>query len=366
MDELIKPQVDQIELKPEYITRFVDYIDRSHKTTLTYLSNLKQFAAWMTYSGITQPTREHILLYRQYLSEEHDAISLTPTGWAYRFDDQGNRLRIRCSANTVAQYLRSVRQFFAWTASEGLYPNVAANVHSPKIETGIHRKEALSPSDVLVIEKSIKARAADKVYNAEFCEKDTTGRIERAAEQGRRNYAMFLLAVNAGLRTIEMQRARIRDLEAKAGRYYIYIWGKGHSEADERKPIASEVYEALQDYISHRTDHPTRNSPLFAATGSRAGGQALQARTISSILKGELKAAGYDSERITTHSLRHTAGTNLMRLSGNLYEVQKYMRHKNPATTEIYLHCEGDDKNAELAQQLYDLYHSKTICANDK
>ena len=71
-----------------------------------------------------------------------------------------------------------------------------------------------------------------------------------------------------------------------------------------------------------------------------------------------MQAAGYDSERITAHSLRHTAGTAVMELTGDLYLTQKYMRHSNPATTEIYLHNQTETREAEIAQRLYALYHS--------
>ncbi len=51
-----------------------------------------------------------------------------------------------------------------------------------------------------------------------------------------------------------------------------------------------------------------------------------------------MQAAGFDSERLTAHSLRHTAGQNVMELTGNnIYDTQMYMRHSSPKTTEIYL-----------------------------
>ena len=75
-------------------------------------------------------------------------------------------------------------------------------------------------------------------------------------------------------------------------------------------------------------------------------------------MKRALQAAGYDSERITAHSLRHTAGTSVMMLSGDLYITQQYMRHSNPATTEIYLHNQTEAQESEIAQKLYKLYHS--------
>ena len=46
-----------------------------------------------------------------------------------------------------------------------------------------------------------------------------------------------------------------------------------------------------------------------------------------------------------------------MEMTGNIYTAQTYMRHSNPATTEIYLHNETEQQEAQTAQQLYNLYH---------
>jgi hypothetical protein len=74
------------------------------------------------------------------------------------------------------------------------------------------------------------------------------------------------------------------------------------------------------------------------------------------MLKRAMQAAGFDSERLTAHSLRHTAGTNAMQLTGDIYVTQKYMRHSNPQTTEIYLHIDTEKKEADIAQRLYNAY----------
>ncbi len=349
-----------------YIDQFLAFIDRGAKTTQTYLTNLKQFAAWMKYQGVVQPVRDDVISFRDYLAAEHDAIKLdacSASGWTYRTDNSGNHIRITCRPNTIAQYLRSVCQFFKWTASSGLYPNIAENIHAPKIRHDAHKKEALSASDVLTIEQSITAGAAKKAEQAAGAMKDTTGRLERATEQGKRLYAMYLLAVTAGLRTIELERANIKDLEVRNGVAVLYIWGKGHSEADQRKPLAPEVYAAIKDYLQSRSDRPTASSPLFVSTGNRSKGKRIAARTISTMLKEAMKAAGYDSERITAHSLRHTAGTAVMELSGDLYATQKYMRHTSPATTEIYLHNDTERQETEIAARVYNYYHNPAAMA---
>lgn len=324
------------QLQGSLFEEFVTYIDRGEKTTRTYLTNLRQFMKWLQATGTTNPTRADVMAYRDYLTQTR-------------------------KPNTVKQYLQSVRQFFSWTAANGYYPNIAANIHAPKIRQDAHKKDALTADDVLTIENSIAAHAAAKAAEAAAKDKDTAGRIDRATEQGKRLFAMYLLAVTAGLRTIEISRANIKDLEQRNGTACIYIYGKGRAEADQKKPIAPQVYNALQDYISSRKDHPTENSPLFVATGNRSGGRRLAPTTISTMLKRAMQQAGYNSEKLTAHSLRHTAGNAVMELTGdNLFITQQYMRHANPATTEIYLHRNTEKQEAEIAQQLYNKYHGRT------
>ena len=339
---------------------YLAFIDRSEKTTSTYAKNLRQFCAWLHYSGIEAPAREDIIAYRDYLITEHEAIIYDPiTGWKYKADPAGNPQRSSCKPNTAAQYLRTVRAFFTWTAQAGLYPNIAAGIHAPKIRNDTHRKEALSPADVLRIERSIEATAAAKAAAAAQADKDPSGKIKRTTAQGKRLKAIYLLAVNCGLRTIEISRANIKDIETRCGQAYIYIWGKGHSEPDARKPLAPEVKAAIDDYLQTRADPLAGSSPLFVSTGNRSGGQRIASTTISTMLKRAMQAAGYDSERITAHSLRHTAGTSIMSLTEDLFITQQYMRHSNPATTEIYLHNQTERREADIAQQLYNLYHQE-------
>ena len=348
------------DFNPGLFDDFKAWIDRSEKTARSYTTNFRQFIAWLKYAAIRNPQRQDIISYRQWLTAEHEAIKLDPdsiTGWKYRTDAHGNPLKINCKPNTIAQYLRSVCQFFRWTAANGYYPDIAANIHAPKLRHDRHSKEALTAPEVLAIEKSIAQRAQERTQAAQNAQKDTAGRIQRSTEQGKRLYAMYLLAVNAGLRTVEISRANIKDLETKGGQTWLYIWGKGRTEADQKKPIAPEVAAAVKEYLKSRTDKPTGNSPLFVSTGNRSRGKRIAATTISTMLKRAMQEAGFDSERITAHSLRHTAGTNVQEITGNLYATQLYMRHSNPATTEIYLHTETEQAEAGIAQQLYNLYH---------
>ncbi len=351
-------QPDLQRFRPGLFADFVSWTDRSEKTTRSYLTNLRQFAAWLAYQKIQAPQRQDIILYRQYLLSEHDAIQYDPeAGWRYRTNGAGELIRTSCAPNTAAQYLRSVSQFFRWTAAAGIYPDIAANIHAPKIRHNIHRKDALAPAEVLQIERSISAYGAHREAEAAQAGKDPAGRLKRATEQNKRLLAMYLLAVNCGLRTIEISRANIRDIEEKGGQAWIYIQGKGHAEPDQKKPLAKEVLAAIREYLSCRPG-ASAAEPLFTSTGNRSGGKRLAPSTISTQLKNALRQAGFNSNRITAHSLRHTAGTSVQELTGNIYLTQVYMRHSNPATTEIYLHNNTDQAEAAIAQRLYEYYHA--------
>ena len=69
-------------------------------------------------------------------------------------------------------------------------------------------------------------------------------------------------------------------------------------------------------------------------------------RSISRIVKGHLKDAGYDTNRLTAHSLRHTAVTLALLQGQDLAEVQQFARHRDISTTMIYNHAVDQERNA--------------------
>ncbi len=342
MKEILNCKNELVQIiQPTLLNDFIQFIDRGKQTTRTYLNNLKQFLAWLNNEGITDPTRREILLYREYLENKH-------------------------KPNTAKIYFQSVKHFFKWTASVGVYPNIASDIRPPKSNQKTHLKEALTPSDVLKIEHSITLNAERKIANATNSKKDTVGKIDRATEQGKRLYAMYLLAVNCGLRTIELHRANIKDIETINGISYLRVWGKGHAEADEKEVLVPEIMQAIKDYLDIRTDNKTGESPLFTSTGNRSKGKRIATTTISTMLKRAMQEAGYNSERITAHSLRHTTGTNVQEVTKDIYLTQQYMRHKNPATTEIYLHNNVDREKVITARKLFNLYHTEKHEENEQ
>lgn len=342
--------------------------ERRQRTAQTYTCNLKQFQAYLLYAGISNPDRDDVANYRDWLRSEHDAIKLdpdSPAGWSYRTDKAGTPLKVSCSVATAADYLRTVKQLFRWTKDQGIYEDVARDVQVPAVSK-MSSKDALTPDQVRRVEESIARTGEARRQAAGQAEKDTAGRMQRADEQALRSSALYMLAVNAGLRTCELSRAKVKDFETKDGKAYLWIWGKGHDAADAKKALAAEVAEAIRDYLKARPDRlpgqdrPAGAAPLFAATGNRSGGQAIAPATIGKMLKRAMQEAGFDSPKLTAHSLRHTTGTTVQGMAHDLYATQQYLRHKRPETTEQYIHLDNVEREGQLAQDLFDLYHGKS------
>ena len=113
-------------------------------------------------------------------------------------------------ASTVALYLAALRRFFDWCETKGLYPNIARGVKSPKQEKG-HKRDALSGVQL----------------------KECLQGMSRHDKQGLRDRAMFMLMAVCGLRTIEVSRADVADLQSIQGTSCLFIQGKGRSGKDE-------------------------------------------------------------------------------------------------------------------------------------
>jgi len=276
-------------INEELYQRFISYIDARPRTIETYTKALRQLFRYLSLNGITQPTREDILAYRDHLKE-----TLKPA--------------------TVQNYITATRLFFQWLEQERIYPNVASKIKGARIEKG-HKKDFLNSQQV----------------------KTVLGTVDTQSLQGLRDYAMIALMVTGGLRTIEVSRADIGDMREIAGQARLYIQGKGKEEKADYAVLQPEVKTAIDAYLNKRGE-TDKDQPLFTSTSNNSTGERLSTRSISGIVKAWLQRAGYDSDRLTAHSLRHTAITLALMAGKPMREVQQFARHTSPVITEVYAH----------------------------
>lgn len=288
-------------------TRFVSYLDACPKTVETYTRAVRQFFKYIYENGITQPTRATVIAYREWLKEEHK-----PT--------------------TVQNYIVAVRLFFQWTEKEGLYPNVAEHIKGAKLDKN-HKKDYLTSRQVKKVLETAKENSIT----------------------GLRDYAILALMFTGGLRTIEISRANVEDLRTAGDSEVLYLQGKGHEEKTDYIKLIPEVEDAIRAYLKARgAVEPTE--PLFTSTSNNSKGERISTRTVSGIVKTALKNAGYNSDKLTAHSTRHTAVTLALMGGQKLEQVQQFARHKNLATTLIYAHNIDRAKNnceATIAKAIF-------------
>lgn len=310
MPELVTNQQQGIvvqEFKEGLFDSFVNYLDASPKTVDTYKKAVRQFFYYVAENNVSQPTRDTVIAFREHLKQGHK-----PT--------------------TVQNYIVAVRLFFQWAGQQGLYPNVAEHIKGAKLDKN-HKKDYLTSRQV----KRVLANAKNNSI------------------QGLRDYAILALMFTGGLRTIEVSRANVEDLRTAGDNEALFLQGKGHEEKTEYIKLIPEVEDAIRAYLSTRGAVDPKE-PLFASTSNNSKGGRLSTRTISGIVKQALINAGYNSDKLTAHSTRHTAVTLALLGGQKLEEVQQFARHKNLATTLIYAHSIERAKNnceATIAKAIF-------------
>lgn len=255
-----------------------------------YRRAVSQFFDWVQASGrvIANLTISDIIAYKDYL------------------------LSAGRTTLTTGGYINALRRFYGWAEANKLYPNIAKGVRAPK------RKQEFLKQPLSV------AKVADLL------------RYEQG--QSPRDFAIINLMLRTGLRCVEVTRANIGDITYMGAdnTRVLLVQGKGRDAKDNYVILTDAAYIPIREYLTTRKGEP-ENAPLFVSESNHtANGGRLSTRTISAIAKNGLKNVGLDNKAFTAHSLRHTAGTNILRAGGTLEQAQMCLRHSNPATTQIY------------------------------
>lgn len=293
MNALTTPYTTSIQpgayISEDLLDSFTRFLDASPQSVRTYSRAVKQFLRYLSLNGITQPTREDVIGFRESLKESH-------------------------KPSTIQNYIIAVRLFFQWTETAGIYPNIAQHVKGAKISRS-HKKDYLTSSQL----------------------QNVLSQIDRSTEQGRRDYAIAAVMITGGLRDIEISRANVEDLRSLGNDVVLYLQGKGRDERQDFVIVPAEVENAIRASLADRKDINGK-SPLFISLSNNSKGQRISTRSVSGTIKTALKRAGFSSERLTAHSLRHSAIT-LAVLGGNdIQSVQQFARHADVSTTMIYYH----------------------------
>jgi site-specific recombinase XerD len=275
-----------------------------------------------------------------------------------------------CSPNTIARYLREVRDFLLWAGSrrgkedlreigkEDLIAygrEIAAARkqgkprYSPCTRRGIMstlftlfryctRNEYIlsNPFDGLDLRIMRTYRARDSIPE---------GRMHRFLDGIRgggvvalRDRALFELMYGTGMRVSEAAGLDVTDVDMNAGKAFIR---QGKGKKDRVVPLGESVLEPLRRYLSK-----ARPLLLRKVTDPHQAGQALfltlKGRRISvANIEWELKKYFRElgsGARVYPHLLRHSFATHMLEHGARLKEVKEILGHASLQTTVAYTH----------------------------
>lgn len=282
------------------MAEFTTFLQASPATKTAYLKGVRQFGKWCTAQGVTTLTRATLVAYRQFLNSKVNAANDSD----------------KYSPRTANLYLTSARKFASFLHVTGYIPaDAGENVKGFGVDNSVHSKDALDAAGV----------------------RKMLTEMDASTLAGKRNRAMLALMSCCGLRCCEVVRADVKDFSRKGGVVQLRVQGKGKTDKNAAVIVPASVMQFVREYLAARGAVPA-DAPLFASLSRNNQGGRMSTSAVSQIAKSALRTAGFNDERLTAHSLRHSAATLAIKTGASLREVQHLLRHKSVSTTEIYLH----------------------------
>jgi site-specific recombinase XerD len=152
------------------------------------------------------------------------------------------------------------------------------------------------------------------------------GSCDRCALGGARNYAIMLLLARLGLRSIEVARMELADLDWRAGELVV----RGKARRQDRLPLPADVGEALAEYLSLRGKRASRHVFLTVKAPTRP----IRADLVGDVVQRACLRAGI--AHVGAHRLRHPFAGELLRAGASMVDISQLLRHSDLATTAGY------------------------------
>ncbi len=150
---------------------------------------------------------------------------------------------------------------------------------------------------------------------------------DRGQSVGVRDFAILMLVARLGLRSIEVARLQLGDIDWRAGE--MAVRGKGGRW--DRLPLPCDVGKALAAYLCEgRPQTLVREVFLM----SKAPKRRIRADLVNDVTRRACRRAGLPI--VGAHRLRHALATEMLHQGATLIEVSQVLRHRDLATTAIY------------------------------
>jgi site-specific recombinase XerD len=161
---------------------------------------------------------------------------------------------------------------------------------------------------------------------------------------GRRDHAMFVLTIQAGLRISELAALTCTDITLTTGAN-VHCTGKGRKE--RRTPLVPNTRKVLKAWLKERNGAPA--DPLFpTTTGGHLSRDAIERRLARHLAIAAETCPSLKTKHVTMHTLRHAAAMRLLLAGNDVTVIALWLGHEQISTTNIYLHADMTHKQQAI------------------
>ena len=219
--------------------------------------------------------------------------------------DQLDALGTTSNAITIASTLRAYLRYRA-TRGDAVQPLLAV------IASPAHWSMASLP-------RGLKPEEVDRLLNS----------FTDALPSPRRGYAVVRLALDLGLRGIEISRLQLADIDWRVGTVTLK---RTKSRRQDLLPLPVVTGRALEAYLRH--ERPKTSDPAVFVRRLAPHDEPIGVDAIRRIVRDAFRRVGIQHGR--GHALRHTVACRIVNHGGSIKEVADVLRHRSLNTSMIY------------------------------
>ncbi|AOZ91024.1 tyrosine-type recombinase/integrase [Paenibacillus crassostreae] len=294
-----------------------------------YEEALEAFLIWMKDAGYTVHTQ------KSYLSDVNEFL-----------DSLGGKTLENVKKFHVVSYLSSVRERGVSDATRNRKHASVNCFFKALIELELHN---VNPA------QDIKKSRTDKNRAPVYLEESEMNKFFNAVDgkYRNRNLAIFLLMAYMGLRVGEVHTLDIADFNLE--RRLLSVFGKGRKW--RTIPVPESVCPVLELAIAERL-LPKRNKEtamFISQKGRRLSIRAIQQAASDTFARFQDDVPVMNRMPYSSHKLRHSFATMLLRKGADLRTVQELLGHSSIQTTTVYTHITSREKEEAMSKLTLEL-----------
>lgn len=158
--------------------------------------------------------------------------------------------------------------------------------------------------------------------------------VDRTSAVGKRNYAIIILASKLGLRASDISKLRFDNINWNESTIHLTQVKTGK---DIILPLLADVGNAIIDYL--KFGRPKSEEPYIFLTERPPRGPFSSSNVVTHVVQRAFLKAGISikSKRFGPHALRHSLGSQLLKINTSLPVITEVLGHQSTESTRFYL-----------------------------